>query len=50
VKQQLLVTIYRLATMADQLPFYVSVFSKETEVCRFRFLFAANKQKLRFAV
>ncbi len=49
VKQQLLVTIYRLPTMDDQLPFYVSVFSKETEVCRFRFLFAA-KQKLWFAV
>jgi hypothetical protein len=38
-------TVYRLPTKKNKLPFFVSVCCKQTEVCHFRFL-AANKQKL----
>jgi hypothetical protein len=41
--QQLLVIAYGLLTKENKLPFSVSVHSKQTEVCSFRFPFAANK-------
>jgi hypothetical protein len=34
----------------NKLPFSVSVGSKQTEVCHFRFSVAANKRKLPFSV
>jgi hypothetical protein len=39
-----------LMTKENKLLFSVSVSSKQTEVCSFRFPFAANKQKLLFSV
>jgi hypothetical protein len=39
---------YRLPTKEDKHPFSVSIYSKQTEVCHFRFLFAENKRKLPF--
>ncbi len=48
LKQQLSITVYRLPTKGNKLPF--SVYSKQTEVCRFRFSFAANKRQLPFSV
>jgi hypothetical protein len=38
------------ADQGKKLPFPVSVCSKQTEVCRFHFPFAANKRKLPFSV
>jgi hypothetical protein len=43
-------TVYRLPTKENKLPFSVSICNKQTKVCRFRFSFAANKQKLPFSV
>jgi hypothetical protein len=37
-----------LAEQGKQTPVFVSVCSKQTEACRFRFLFAGNKRKLPF--
>ncbi len=42
--------MYRLPTKENKLPFSVPVCSKQTEVCRFNFLFAANKRKSPFSV
>jgi hypothetical protein len=50
LKQQNSITVYCLPTKGNKLPFSVFVCSKQTEVCRFRFLFAANKRKLPFSV
>jgi hypothetical protein len=50
LKQQSLITVDRLPTKENRLPFLVSICSQQTEVCRFRFPFAANKQKLLFSV
>jgi hypothetical protein len=44
-----LITVYRLPTKKNKLPFSVSVCFKQMEVCRFR-LFAANKRKLPLSV
>jgi hypothetical protein len=44
------ITIYHLPTKENKLPFYVSVCSKQTKVCRFCFPFAANNWKLLFSV
>jgi hypothetical protein len=43
---------YRLSypIKKNKLPFPDSVSSKQMEVCRFRFPFAANKRKLPFSV
>jgi hypothetical protein len=38
LKQQKSMTVYCLLTKENRLPFSVSVCSKQTEVCRFRFL------------
>jgi hypothetical protein len=38
--------VYRLPIKENKLLFSVPVCSKQTEVCRFRFLFAANKTNL----
>jgi hypothetical protein len=43
-------TVYRLPTKENKLPFSVSVCSKQTEVGRFRLPFAANKWKSPFSV
>jgi hypothetical protein len=43
-------TIYNLLIKENKLPFSVSICRKQTEVCRFHFLFAANKRKLPFSV
>jgi hypothetical protein len=48
LKQQTLITVYRLPTKVSKLTF--SVCRHQTEVCRFRFPFAANKWKLPFSV
>jgi hypothetical protein len=50
LKQQSSITIYRLSTKENKLPFSVSIFRKEMEVYHFRFPFAANKWKLPFSV
>jgi hypothetical protein len=50
LKQQSSITVYRLPSKENKLPFSVSIFSKQTEVCRFCFPFATNKQKLLFSV
>jgi hypothetical protein len=42
-------TVYRLLA-GNKLPFSVSVCSKQMEVSRFCFPFAANKQKLPFSI
>ncbi len=38
------------ADQGNKLPFSLSVFRKQTEVCRFRFPFAENKKKLPFSI
>ncbi len=48
--QQMSITVDHLPTKENKLPFSVSVCSKKTKVCHFRFTFAANKQKLSFSV
>jgi hypothetical protein len=45
-----IIDFYRLPTKENKLPFSISVCRKQMEVCRFRFSFAANKQKLLFSV
>jgi hypothetical protein len=50
LKRQSSITVNRSLTIENKLPFSVSVCSKQTEVCRFRFPFAANKRKLPFSV
>jgi hypothetical protein len=50
LKQQSSITVYRLPTKENKLPFSVSVCSKQTEVGRFRLPFAANKWKSPFSV
>jgi hypothetical protein len=37
-----------LPTKENKLPFSLSFCSKQTEVCRFRFVFEANKRKSPF--
>jgi hypothetical protein len=44
------IVVYRLSIKEKQLPFSVSVCSKQTEVYRLRFLLAAKKRKLPFSV
>jgi hypothetical protein len=41
---------YRLLTKENKLLFSFSICSKQTQVCPFHFLFAANKRKLQFSV
>jgi hypothetical protein len=43
LKQQWSIIVYRLLTKENKPMFSVSACSKQTEVCRFRFLFAENK-------
>ncbi len=50
LKQQLSIIIYSLSTKENKLLFSVSVCSKQTEVCLFSFVFAANKRKLPFSI
>jgi hypothetical protein len=45
LKQQSLITVYRLHTKENKQPFYVSICSKQTEVGCFRFPFAENKNR-----
>jgi hypothetical protein len=45
LKQQSSITIYCLPTKKNKLPFSVSVGSKQTEVCHFPLLIAANKRQ-----
>jgi hypothetical protein len=45
LKQQLPITVYCFPSKEKKLPFSISVCSKQTEVCRFCFPFAANKRK-----
>ncbi len=49
LKQQLPITVYLLPTKENKLLSSVSVFSKDTKVCHFRFKFAANKLKSPFS-
>jgi hypothetical protein len=49
-EQQTSITVYRLPTKENKLLFSVSVCSKQTEVCHFRFPFSANKRKLPLSV
>jgi hypothetical protein len=49
LKHQTSFTVDRLPTR-KKCPFPVSFFSKQTEVCRFRFSFVENKRKLPFSV
>jgi hypothetical protein len=46
LKQQSSIIVHRLPTKENELSFSVSVSSKQTEVFRFCFPFAENKQKL----
>jgi hypothetical protein len=48
LKQKSLITVYRFPAKVGKLLFVGC--SKQTEVCCFRFLFAANKRKLPFSV
>jgi hypothetical protein len=48
MKQETSITVYRLLTKENKLPF--SVCRKQTEVCCPLFSFAANKQKLPLSV
>jgi hypothetical protein len=48
--QQLLIIIYRLPTKENKLPFSVSVCNKQTEVCRFCILLAANKRNYLYII
>jgi hypothetical protein len=41
---------FLLPTKENKLPFSAYVCSKQTEVCRFRLPFEANKRKLQFSV
>jgi hypothetical protein len=50
MKQQSSILVYRLQTKENKLPFSLSVCSKQTEVCRFHFPFAANIRKLSFSI
>jgi hypothetical protein len=52
LRQQTSITVYRLPTEKNKLPFSVSVGSKQTEVFRFRFRLpiAADKRKLTFSI
>jgi hypothetical protein len=52
LRQQTSITVYRLPTKKNKLPFSVSVGSKQTEVFRFRFRLpiAADKPKLTFSI
>ncbi len=50
LKQQSSITVYRFPSKDNKLPFSISVCSKQTGVCCFRFLFAANKWKLPFSI
>ncbi len=50
LKQQLSIIIYSLSTKENKLLFSVSVCSKQTELCLFSFVFAANKRKLPFSI
>jgi hypothetical protein len=50
-KQQSSITVYRLPTKGNKLPFSVSLCSKQTAVCGFLFFtFAANKWNLQFSI
>jgi hypothetical protein len=44
LKLQSSITVYRLPTKENKLHFPFPFAAKQTEVCRFPFLFAANKQ------
>ncbi len=48
LKQQSSITVFRLLTKENKLLFFVC--SKQMEVCRFRFPFPTNKQKLPFSI
>jgi hypothetical protein len=48
LKQQTSITVYRLSMKGNKLPF--SVCRTQTEVCSFRFPYAANRRKLPFSV
>jgi hypothetical protein len=49
-EQQTTITVYRLPTKKNKIPFSVSICSKQTEVCHVRFPFAANKRKLPLSI
>jgi hypothetical protein len=48
--QQSSITVHRLPTKENKLPFSAYVCGKRTEVCRFRLPLEANKRKLQFSV
>jgi hypothetical protein len=50
LKQQSSITVYRSPTKKNKCPFSAFVYSTQTEVYRFRFPFAGNKQKLPFSI
>jgi hypothetical protein len=48
MKQQSLITVCRLPTKENKRPFSVSLFRKQTEVCRFPFPFAEKTKVVVF--
>jgi hypothetical protein len=49
-EKESLITIYHLTIKENKRPFSVSVCSKQTEICRFRFPFTENKRMLPFSM